>query len=224
MRRTGAVAAVAVVMLQFIAAPAQASSFTFNPVTNTYSYQGDLFNVCGYGCPEHAPVDPVGVDYIIASLTFAAPLAPNLTFADPVPVPTAWTMTDHLGDFFLSGIGLPNGLPSEGVPGLLLSTNGTGDIVDYLMAASAGFLNNEGDFVGTSAVITNPPVFCGEECGFGGLTDFVGVRERSNPDTEWDAGVIVPAAIPEPATLTLTGLGLAGIVVRYRRRRSRSGS
>ena len=98
MRRPGLVAAVAVVMLQFIAAPAQASSFTFNPVTNTYSYQGDLFNVCGYGCPEHAPVDPVGVDYIIASLTFAAPLAANLTFADLVPVPTAWTMTDHLGD------------------------------------------------------------------------------------------------------------------------------
>jgi len=223
MRRTGLVAAVAVVMLQFIAAPAQASSFTFNAITNTYSYQGDLFNFCGYGCPEHAPVDPRGVDFIIASLTFAAPLPANLTFADPVPVPTAWTMTDHLGDFFLSGIGLPNGNP-EGVPGLVLSTNGTGDIVNYAMAASAGFLNGEGDFVGTSAVIVKPPVFCGEDCDFGGLTDFVGVRIRSDPDTEWDAGVIVPAAIPEPGTLMLTGLGLAGIVVRYRRRRSRSGS
>jgi len=222
MRRSGLVAAVAVVMLQFIAAPAQASSFTFNAITNTYSYQGDPFNFCGYGCPEHAPVDPRGVDYIIASLTFADPLAPNLTFADPVPVPTAWTMTDHLGDFFLSGIGLPIG--EDGAPGLLLSTNGTGDIVNYVMAASAGFLNSEGDFVGTSAVIVNPPVFCGADCQDLGLTDFVGVRIRSNPDTEWDAGTLVPAAIPEPGTLMLTGLGLAGIVVRYRRRRSRSGS
>jgi hypothetical protein len=33
----------------------------------------------------------------------------------------------------------------------------------------------------------------------------------------------VPAAVPEPTTLTLTGLGLAGVVTRYRRR-SRSAS
>src|SRR5688500_18341296 len=33
------------------AAPARADSFTFDSGTNAYTYIGDVFNFCGFGCP-----------------------------------------------------------------------------------------------------------------------------------------------------------------------------
>ena len=50
----------------------------------TYEYTGQVFNFCGFGCPEHAPSDPIGADYLKATLTFDNPLASDLTFADDV--------------------------------------------------------------------------------------------------------------------------------------------
>jgi PEP-CTERM motif len=115
-------------LLTLTAAPARAGSFTFDSGTNTYTYLGDLFNFCGFGCPENAPSDPLGVDFITATLLYGAKLAPNLTDASPVPI--SWTM-------------------------------------------------------------------------------------------EWDAGVLVPAQVPEPATLMLVGGGL--LAVARRRLRARRG-
>ena len=208
-------------LLTLTAAPARAGSFTFNSVTNTYTYMGDFINFCGFGCPENAPSDPVGVDYIIATLTYGAKLAPNLT--DAMPIPISWTMNDLFGSLNFAGNGLPPDFPGDvedpPSPGLVLSTDGSGNIIRWFMGAFSGGINGEGRFEGTQALITNPPLFCGEDCNNMGITDFMAVNLLS--DTEWDAGVLVPAAVPEPATLTLIGCGL--LTVARRRLRARRG-
>jgi hypothetical protein len=220
MRRVSAlVATVATIGFVLTATPARAGAFVFNG-TDTYTYTGDVFNVCGYGCPEHAPADPTGVDYIIAVLKFAGPLAPNLV--DVSPATTFWSMTDFFGSFFFSGAGVMPGIPADveepAFPGLVLSTDGTGKIVKWIMTAGEGTHTPDGYGSGTQAAIINPPIACGEECGGAGMgiTDFLVVDLRSDPDTEWDAGVVARVApVPEPASLTLFGLGL-GVAARRR--------
>jgi len=223
MRRMSALAAaVAAIGFVLTATPARAGAFVFNGI-DTYTYTGDKFNVCGYGCPEHAPADPTGVDYIIATLKFAAPLAPNLV--DVSPSTAFWSMTDFFGSFFFSGSGLLPGVPADAedpaFPGLVLSTDGTGKIVRWIMTASAGTKSPDGYNTGTQAVIINPPIVCGEECGGDGMgiTDFLAADLRSDPDKEWDAGVIVRVApVPEPMTMLLLGTGIAALGARRYRR------
>ena len=225
MRRVSLLAAaVAAIGVVLTATPARAGAFVFNGV-DTYTYTGDKFNVCGYGCPEHAPADPTGVDYIIATLKFAAPLAPNLVDVSPSTV--FWSMTDFFGSFLFSGSGILPGVPADledpAIPGLVLSTDASGKIVKWIMTAGSGTKTPDGYNTGTQAIIINPPLVCGEECGGDGMgiTDFLAVDLRSDPDKEWDAGVVVRVApVPEPTTLTLLGVGV-GMIARTRLRARR---
>ena len=191
-------------ILALNAAAAEASSFTYDSNTHTYTYAGDPLNVCGFGCAQHAPPN-IFTDHLIVMLTYGSELAPNLNDASPAPI--SWTMTDLLGLISFSGSGLPNGIPPDGgdpaTPGLVLSTDANRHIVRWLVSASQGFVN-QGDFFGSSAAIVNPPIFCGAECANGGITDALVVNERLG--SEFDAFRIV--GVPEPGTLTLIGLGL----------------
>jgi hypothetical protein len=206
-----------VLLLTLTVAPARAGSFTFDSGTNTYTYIGDPFNFCGFGCPQNAPSDPRGVDYIFATLTYGAQLAPDLTDASPVPI--SWTMNDFFGSLNFSGNGLPPDFPGDieepPLPGLVLSTDSNGNIIRWFMSGWSGVINSEGRFEGTGAFISNPPIFCGEECNNLGITDIIAVNQLS--DTEWDA----LALVPEPATLTLLSVGLLAVTRRRLRARRR---
>ena len=68
---------------------------------------------------DHAPADWAS-DYIIASITLAAPLPPNMPLTDVTPSLVAWTMRDALGYFFLSSANGDQlrGIPEDGFPPL----------------------------------------------------------------------------------------------------------
>jgi hypothetical protein len=122
-----------------------------------------------------------------------------------------WTMTNQFNVFFISGVGTPPNIPPEGsdpeIPGLVLSTDSSGMIIEWFMAAAVGTLDTQ--FGRTGAFISNPPIFCGDECNGLGITDLLAVNERSSPDTEWDALVLVP----EPGTLMLVVVGLLAVAL-----------
>jgi hypothetical protein len=185
-----------------------------------YDYRGNEFEFCGFGCPDQGPEPDVAPpnwddDFVIASLTFDAPLAPNLTFDDEVRTGLiAFTMTDKLGTFFLSGSELPDGEEDgETIPGLKLATDGSGNIISWVMTA---FHPDS-----TSAGIFNPVVHCPDECG-PGIADFVAVENAQND--EWDAFSFTPGqwqqrAVPEPATVALSLVALGGFAIRRRQNR-----
>jgi hypothetical protein len=185
----------------------------------TYEYTGEFFNFCGFGCPDHAPSDPRGADYLIATLTFDDPLAANLTFADDVvSLLTGWTLTDAFGSFYASSA---NG--NDTLDTLLLGTDSGGNIVAWQMYV----LDNT-----TEAGIANPPILCpvGECDDFIDLyiSDFASVNLFLEEQLEWDSGVVSespeglpgqwsPAEVPEPASLLLFGTGAAGVFLRRKR-------
>jgi hypothetical protein len=206
-----AIVAVALVLIQVASTEAGASVI--------YDYRGNEFVLCGYGCPGSGPEPDAAPanwdeDFLIASLTFDAPLAPNLTFADDVRAGLlAYTITDKLGTFFESGTELPDfEEDGETIPGLQLATDAAGNLLSWIMAV---------DGVTTQAGMANPPFEC-EECGEGVfIADFAAVNIHGGGD-EWDAFNDTPGqwrlrAVPEPATLALSLIALGGFAIRRRR-------
>jgi hypothetical protein len=203
----------AVIGLLHTSAPSAAAA----PIT--YEYTGQFFNFCGFGCPEHAPSDPVGADYLKVSLTFDNPLAPNLTFADDVlSLLTGWTFTDAFGSFEATST---NG---STLLDLQLGTDAGGNIVQWLMGVHSAT---------TEAFILNPPFECPiGECDDNVvfyISDFAAVGLFGPEENEWDSGVATDqeeglpgrwrqAQVPEPATLFLFSAGAAGVLLRRKRR------
>jgi hypothetical protein len=158
----------------------------------TYEYIGSPFTFCGWGCPgsgqpENAPPD-WAADYIIVSMTFNAPLPPNLPPTDVSSSLIAWTMRDALGYFYLSSTAGDQlrGIPEDGAPPLVVSTDSDGDIVDYVMSTSP--LDGT---VGPIVAIVNPPFPCDECPGGSAVASFVAV-DYGDEDIEWDAGASLP--------------------------------
>ena len=171
---------------QFVGAPAGPA---------VYAYQGAAFTFCGYGCPEDSPIN-WQQERVIASLTFDAPLPPNLPPTDILSSPgapklIAWTIGDALGFFhFSSAAGdTLTGLPEDGVPPLVLSTNASGDILNYVMSTVVR---------GSQVAITNPPFPC-PECG----SDIAAIAAVNidNDEREWDAGTATPGQWTSLATV-----------------------
>ena len=119
-----------VTVLHLAATPARAASIT-------YVYTGELFNFCGFLCPENAPEDPFGTDFLRATLTFSDPLAAGLTFLDdPASTFTGWSLENYIGGIDLSStIGAT---PGNAQLPLLLATDGRGNLVAWQMAAFSG--------------------------------------------------------------------------------------
>ena len=201
-----ATVAAAVLLIQVAATQAEAAVI--------YDYRGTEFTICGTGCPENAPPN-WEEDYLIASLTFNAPLAPNLTFDDEVRTGLLqYTATDKLGTFFETGNTLPD-VEDDGsfIPGLKLATDANGNITAWIMFVSSA----------SDALTTNPPFVCpAEECEQEIIfANYIAV----NVDTpDWWEGISeTPGAwslrtqVPEPATLALSLIALGGFAVRQRR-------
>jgi len=225
-------AAAVFVTVQLISPSAQAGPITYN-------YVGNLFNGCGYGCPGHPDEDDGSInapanwasDRILASLTFAEALQANMSFQDVYSSPNllSWSIGDAFGTFSLSSAtGGSLNIPFSTSP-LMLSTDASGNIVNYLM----GYGLDESDFtIRTEIGILNPPIQCpAGECDVVDIyfSDFFTPNLYSN--VEWDAFVAstsptgapgqwtrTETPVPEPASLTLTLMGLGGVLVRRRTR------
>lgn len=185
-----------------------------------YDYRGNEFTLCGFGCPENAPPD-WDENYLIASLTFDAALAANLTFDDEVRTGlVAYTVTDKLGTFFQTGNTLPDQEDDgEIFPGLKLATDANGNITAWIMTTEP---------VATGGTLSaNPPFICpAEECGEEvQFADYIAVAIGPGEDDWWDAVSQTPGAwrlrsqVPEPATLALSLIALGGFAVRRSRQR-----
>jgi hypothetical protein len=112
----------------------------------TYYYTGKPFSQCDGGSPPlgAGPCPPSSLyksDYEIASLTFGAPLAPNLSNANLAASPNliSWTIGDALG---LVSFSSTDANASTELQDLSLSTDSTGSIASWTLGAQPAPFEN----------------------------------------------------------------------------------
>ncbi len=122
----------------------------------TAYYTGGLFTRCdGVASIDGCPVFSFS-DYILASFSFIAPLAPNLSSYSPSP--TAWTICDALGYVSLSST---DANAASELQQLSLSTDGNGAIAGYQILVANGGVNTQN----TSLLYINNPAVIGGGTG-----------------------------------------------------------
>lgn len=185
-----------------------------------YQYTGNAFTDCSFGpCPANFTSD-----YVVASISFAAPLTPNLPLTDLTSSLTAWSIGDAFGNFLYSSSSTPTyltGFPTMGILPLAVSTDSLGNILDYLMGA---FPAEVLGIVGTSEGGLFGPPSTSPDPRYTTIGSFVEINWGT--PGEWDAlsqtaGEWTQAsAVPEPSSmlLALTGMGGAILTIAVRRK------
>jgi hypothetical protein len=192
-----------------------------------YDYTGSTFTLCTYGpCPANYTSD-----YLIASISFSAPLGDSMSLTDELPTLTGWTIGDALGNFFYSSSNPSTqtyltGFPANGAPALALSTDINGNIVDSDMSA---FPAEVLGIVGASEAFIFAPAVNVQKCNGGaGCVLASGVEINWGLSSEWDAISSTASqwteasAAPEPSTTALVSLGVAILLIAMSRKRSLS--
>jgi len=220
MRTYSRVALTGILLLMGMAVP-------FVNADTIYDYTGTTFTLCTYGpCPANYTSD-----YLIASISFSAPLSDSMSLTDVFPTLTGWTIGDALGNFFYSSSNpgtatYLTGFPSNGTPPLALSTDIDGNIANsYMTAFPAEVLK----IVGASEAFMFAPAVPEKKCNGGaGCVVASGVEIDWGLTSEWDAISSTAGqwtestGAPEPSTTALVSLGVAVLLTAMSRKRSSS--
>jgi hypothetical protein len=141
--------------------------------TITYNYTGNTFSVCdgltsvNQNCPANS-----FINFNLASLTFNAPLAANLSAANEAASQnlTAWTMRDALGD--TPPFSSTDANAASELTALALSTNGSGAITGWTMTTQTSGFTFSPYLAGGAYYGINNPTFIGGS-GFLNADDLV---------------------------------------------------
>jgi hypothetical protein len=161
----------------------------------TYTYTGNDFTSLHFG-------PYIESDSITASVTLAAPLADGLSLTSVTPI--SWEFNDGVQT-------ITNSSPSLSGAGFEFGTDASGAIDEWdiqVGTGSTGF-----DFIETQ----NNPIAGVFDQGTNDQSGGGGDGQNLNDPGIWSE--VSTTAVPEPLTLSLFGVGMAGAVVMRRRKK-----
>jgi hypothetical protein len=210
-RLAATVVVTATVALLGWVAPAQASPITYTEtatasgVFNGTSFTNKLVTITFFADTSNVAPFGNGCGPCLVNLSTSATVnVPGIgtgTFIDPTGIidfPQPFLDPD-IGGF--AAVALVDAAPQTS--GLLLLATLNNALIGYGLATSIGPITG-------GAATPDPTISYNTTLGI----------FQWNPYPESSTFTATAAPVPEPATLTLTALGLAGVVLRYRRRRS----